>query len=175
MTGLLEGVRVLEVAMYPFVPAGGAILADWGTDVVEVEHAKHGDPMRGTAAWGLASSVDGISYLWEVCNRGKRAIAVDIGVPEGREVILRLAEQSDVFLTNFLPAARKNLGIDVDDVMHRNPRIVYARGSAQGIRGDGADRGGFDAISYWARSRTSASVTPDDSQWTLSMPGPRLR
>jgi crotonobetainyl-CoA:carnitine CoA-transferase CaiB-like acyl-CoA transferase len=172
MTKIMDGVRVLEVAMYMYVPAAGAVLADWGAEVIKVENALTPDPMRGTAAWGLPASIDGVSYLWEVTNRGKRGIAVDIHAPEGREIILRLAEESDVFLTNFLPTARRKLGIDVDDVMARNPRIVYARGSGQGARGPEADKGGFDGISYWARSGAAASVTPKDASRALAMPGP---
>lgn len=172
MTQIMDGVRVLEVAMHMYVPAAGAVLADWGADVIKVENALTPDPMRGTAAWGLPSSIDGVSYLWEVTNRGKRGIAVDIHAPEGREIILRLAEETDVFLTNFLPPARRKLGIDVDDVMARNPRIVYARGSGQGSRGPEADKGGFDGISYWARSGAAASVTPKESSRALAMPGP---
>ena len=136
---VLDGVRVLEVAMYLFAPAAGAVLADWGADVIKVEHATHGDPMRRTAAWGLPALVDGISYTWEVANRGKRDIGIDISTADGREIILMLAERSDVFLTNFLPTARKKLGIDVDDITARNPSIIYARGSAAG--------------SAWPRSR----------------------
>lgn len=168
----LDGVRVLEVAAYLFAPAGGAVLADWGADVIKVEPAQHGDPMRSTAAWGLPALVEGLSYTWEVANRGKRAVAVDLATPDGLEIILGLAEQSDVFVTNFLPDARRRLGIDVGDVTGRNPRIVYARASAQGPRGAGAERGGFDAISYWARSGAAASVTPRGSDSVLNMPGP---
>jgi crotonobetainyl-CoA:carnitine CoA-transferase CaiB-like acyl-CoA transferase len=170
--GPLDGVRVLEVASYVFVPAAGAILADWGADVLKVEHPVMGDPGRNTAAWGVPADVHGISHLWEVANRGKRAIALDIATPEGKDILLQLVDECDVFVTNFLPPARRKLGIEPEDIMGRNPRIIYARGSAQGPRGELAERGGFDAISYWGRSGAAIGVTPPEHDFPLAMPGP---
>ena len=135
MTAPLDGVRVLEVAIYAFVPSATAILADWGADVLKVEHPVIGDPGRNTAAWGVPADVNGVSHLWEVANRGKRAMTLDIATPEGKEILLQLVDESDVFVTNFLPPARRKLGIEPEDIMGRNPRIIYARGSAQGPRG----------------------------------------
>jgi crotonobetainyl-CoA:carnitine CoA-transferase CaiB-like acyl-CoA transferase len=172
MTAPLEGVRVLEAAIYAFAPSATAILADWGADVLKVEHPATGDPGRNTAAWGVPASVNGVSHLWEVANRGKRAIALDISQPEGNEILMSLVEESDVFVTNFLPAARRKLGIEPEDIMGRNPRIIYARGSAQGPRGDLAERGGFDGISYWGRSGAAIGVTPPEFDIPLTMPGP---
>lgn len=168
----LEGVRVLEVAIYAFVPSATAILADWGADVLKVEHPVMGDPGRTTAAWGVPAEVHGVSHLWEVANRGKRAMALDIATPEGKDILLQLVEESDVFVTNFLPPARRKLGIEPEDIMGRNPRIIYARGSAQGPRGELAERGGFDGISYWGRSGAAIGVTPPDQDFPLAMPGP---
>jgi crotonobetainyl-CoA:carnitine CoA-transferase CaiB-like acyl-CoA transferase len=172
MTAPLEGVRVLEVAIYAFVPSAAAILADWGADVLKVEHPVTGDPGRMTAAWGVPADVNGISHLWEVPNRGKRAMTLDLATPEGKEILLRLVDESDVFVTNFLPAARRKLGIEPEDIMARNPLIIYARGSAQGPRGDMAERGGFDGVTYWTRSGASLGVTPPDGRAPLAMPGP---
>jgi crotonobetainyl-CoA:carnitine CoA-transferase CaiB-like acyl-CoA transferase len=172
MSGPLEGVRVLEVAIYAFVPSAAAILVDWGADVLKVEHPVTGDPGRGTAAWGVPADVDGVSHLWEVPNRGKRAMTLDIATAEGKEILLRLVDESDVFITNFLPAARRKLGIEPEDILARNPRIIYARGSAQGPRGDMAERGGFDGVTYWTRTGASIGVTPPDHPVPLAMPGP---
>src|SRR5688500_13062451 len=127
MTKPLEGVRVVELASYVFVPAAAAILADWGAAVIKVEHPRFGDPARHTAAWGVPNEVNGVSHLWEAVNRGKRTVSLDIARPEGRELLMRLVEGADVFLTNFLPAVRRKLRIDPDDVRARNPRIVYGR------------------------------------------------
>jgi crotonobetainyl-CoA:carnitine CoA-transferase CaiB-like acyl-CoA transferase len=172
MTAPLDGVRVLEVAIYAFVPSATAVLADWGADVLKVEHPVMGDPGRSTAAWGVPAEVNGVSHLWEVANRGKRAMTLDIATPEGKEILMRLVDESDVFVTNFLPPARRKLGIDPEDIMARNPRIIYARGSAQGPRGAMADRGGFDGVTYWTRTGASLGVTPPDHDVPLAMPGP---
>lgn len=170
--GPLDGVRVLEVASYVFVPAAAAVLADWGADVLKVEHPAYGDPARNTAAWGVPAQVHGVSHLFEVGNRGKRAIGLDIAKPEGREILLSLVEDVDVFLTNLLPAARRKLGIEPDDIMARNPRVVYGRGSAQGPRGPLAGRGGFDGITYWGRSGAAIGASAPGSEFPSPMPGP---
>jgi crotonobetainyl-CoA:carnitine CoA-transferase CaiB-like acyl-CoA transferase len=172
MTGLLDGVRVLEVSMYGFVPAAGAVLADWGASVTKVEHPKGGDPMRHLTIGGISPGEGGVTYMWEVFNRGKRSLAVDLSKPDGLAVILDLVAESDIFLTSLRPSARDKLGIDAESVMARNPSIVYARGSGQGPRGPEADKGGFDAISYWFRSGAGAAVTPAGSARPLNMPGP---
>ena len=172
MTAPMQGVRVLEVAIYAFVPSATAILADWGADVLKVEHPTMGDPGRTTAAWGVPADVNGVSHLWEVANRGKRAITLDVATPEGKDLLMQLVDESDVFVTNFLPAARRKLGIEPEDIQGRNPRIIYARGSAQGPRGAMSERGGFDGVTYWTRTGASLGVTPPEAQVPLAMPGP---
>ena len=128
----LEGIRVLEVAMYGFVPSAGAVLAEWGADVVKVEHAVTGDPQRGLRQTGMLRVEGDPNPNIEHANRGKRSIGLDMSVPEGKEVLYELARRSDVFLTSFLPGARQKFGIDVDDIRAVNPSIIYARGSALG-------------------------------------------
>src|SRR5712691_3556172 len=140
---VLNGVRVLEVAMWTFVPSAGAVLAEWGADVIKVEHPVTGDPQRGLINSGfLPRDAGGLDYMMEVPNRGKRSIGIDLKTGAGRELLYRLAETSDVFLTNFLPAARRSLGIEVADIRKRNPNIVYVRGSGNGQRGPDAEKGG---------------------------------
>jgi crotonobetainyl-CoA:carnitine CoA-transferase CaiB-like acyl-CoA transferase len=168
----LAGIRVLEVAMWGFVPSAGAVLADWGADVVKVEHAATGDPQRALRQTG-AYKVDGDpNPNIEHANRGKRSIGLDIGRPEGKAVLDELVRRSDVFLTSFLPAARRRLGIDVDQIRALNPRVVYARGSALGPRGAEAERGGYDMTAFWARAGTAASITPADVDGMISPPAP---
>ena len=104
--GLMDGIRVVELGLFALVPSAAAVLAEWGADVIKVEHPVHGDPVRGLAAWGIKPGTGGFSYMWEVCNRGKRSIGVDVATAEGREIVLSLAERADVFLTSFLPSAR---------------------------------------------------------------------
>src|SRR5687768_9316236 len=124
----MQGVKILEVAIFAFVPSADVILADWGADVLKIEHPVSGDPQRNIAAWGVPVEVRGVHHLFEVANRGKRSMGLDISSPEGHEILLQLVDTSDVFVTNLLPAARRKLRIEPDDIRGRNPRIIYARG-----------------------------------------------
>jgi len=168
----LEGIRVLEVAMYGFVPSAGAVLAEWGADVVKVEHSVTGDPQRGLRQVGRMRVEGDPNPNVEHANRGKRSIGLDMGSEEGREVLLELARRSDVFLTSFLPQARTKFGIDVDDIRAVNPSIVYARGSALGPRGVESDRGGYDMTAFWARGGIAATITPPGVEGMIAPPGP---
>lgn len=156
----LEGIRVLEVAMYGFVPSAGAVLADWGADVIKVEHAVTGDPQRGLRQTGTLRVEGDPNPNVEHANRGKRSLGLDMTRPEGKEVLYDLARRSDVFLTSFLPGHRRRFGIDVDDIRAVNPRIIYARGSALGPRGPQSEKGGYDMTAFWARGGSAASITP---------------
>jgi crotonobetainyl-CoA:carnitine CoA-transferase CaiB-like acyl-CoA transferase len=161
MNDILSGVRVLEVASWTFVPAAGAILADWGADVIKIEHPVTGDPQRGLVSSGLVpAAVGGFNYMMEQPNRGKRSVGLNLASEEGRALLYRLAQSSDVFLTNFLPGARTRLEIDVEHIRAHNPAIVYVRGTGQGARGPDAEKGGYDGASYWARGGIANVLTP---------------
>lgn len=171
MVAVLKGVRVLEVAQFALAPSAAAILSDWGAEVIKVEHAVHGDFMRGLSGWGVPADVDGINFLWDTFNRGKRSVGIDLGLPEGRGIVLDLARRADVFITNYLSTARAKLGIDIEDIREANPHIVYGRGSAHGPRGGEAGVGGFESI-YWLRSgAASAATRAGDELVTIPTPG----
>jgi len=156
----MKGVRVLEVAQFWFVPSAGAVLADWGANVIKVEHPERGDGQRGLATSGVATEIGGVDFLVQQPNRGKRSLALDFGRPEGLELLYQLAAKSDVFLTNFLPDARARLRIDVADIRKVNPKIIYVRGHGQGARGPEAHLGGYDASSFWSRGGICDALTP---------------
>jgi crotonobetainyl-CoA:carnitine CoA-transferase CaiB-like acyl-CoA transferase len=158
MHEVMKGVRVLEVAQFWFVPSASAVLADWGADVIKIEHPVRGDGQRGLASSGVSVAAGGVDFLVQQPNRGKRSVGLDIAHPEGRELLYRLAETADVFLTNFLPEARRRLEIDVEAIRARNPRIIYVRGHGQGARGPEAEHGGYDATSFWTRGGVAASL-----------------
>jgi crotonobetainyl-CoA:carnitine CoA-transferase CaiB-like acyl-CoA transferase len=165
MHQVMKGIRVLEVAQFWFVPSAAAVLADWGADVVKIEHPVRGDGQRGLASSGVSVSAGGVDFLVQQPNRGKRSVGLDIARPEGRELLYRLAETADVFLTNFLPDARRRLGIDIEQVRARKPSIIYVRGHGQGARGPEAAIGGYDATAFWNRGGVAASLMmPEDSE-----------
>lgn len=168
----LDGIRVLEVAMYGFVPSAGAVLGEWGADVVKVEHAVTGDPQRGLRQTGSLRVEGDPNPNVEHANRGKRSLGLDMSVAQGREVLYELARRSDVFLTSFLPSARQKFAIDVDDIRAVNPTIIYARGSALGPRGQEAVKGGYDMTAFWCRAGTAATITPPGTPGMIGPPGP---
>ena len=145
---LLRGVKVIELSMYAFAPSAAAVLADWGADVVKVAPAKFADPMRGAPLAGMPLTGAGVSLMWEQLNRGKRCVALDVAAEAGREVLMDLLRDSDVFLTNLLPDARKRFRVDPEDVGAVNPSIIYARASGHGDRGPERESGGFDATDF---------------------------
>jgi len=166
MTQVMKGVRVLEVAQFTFVPAAGAILADWGADVIKIEHPQRGDTQRGFVNLGGIKVNPTRSPFMEHPNRGKRSVGVDISKPEGMAVIYELAKTADVFLTNYLPSQRQKMKFDVEHIRAVNPKIIYARGSAYGDKGPERDVGGFDGTAFWNRSGIAHSMTPEE------LPGP---
>src|SRR5215472_16891355 len=112
----MSGVRVLEVAAWTYVPAAGAVLAEWGADVLKIEHPETGDPQRALITSGLVpTGPGGVNHMIELPNRGKRSVAIDLGTDEGHDLLLRRAESSDVFLTNFPPPPRRRLRIEFKD------------------------------------------------------------
>lgn len=173
MSGPMEGVRVLEIAQFTFVPAAGAVLSDWGADVIKVEHAVTGDAQRGLVrVMGLDALVPGSTFypIMEGPNRGKRSIGLDLYKPEAQEILRELVEQADVFLTNMLPSARIKMGIDVDQIKAINPKIIYVRGTAFGNKGPEREKGGYDSTGFWARSGAARATTWADATELTAMP-----
>jgi crotonobetainyl-CoA:carnitine CoA-transferase CaiB-like acyl-CoA transferase len=168
----MEGIRILEVAQWTFVPAAGAVMADWGADVIKIEHPTSGDAQRGMRQLGAFTIEGPVNPVMEHANRGKRSIGLDVASEAGREILYEIARSSDVFLTNFLPATRRKLGIDVSDIQHINPSIIYARGSAYGALGVDGEAGGYDLTGFWCRGGSAASATPSDLAGVISQPGP---
>lgn len=157
---VLAGIKVVEVAAWTFVPAGGAVLAEWGAEVIKVEPREGGDPQRGLVSSGLIpSGPGGVNYIIEVPNRGKKSIGIDLSTPGGREVLYALVKDADVFLTNHLPSARAKLGIELEDLRTINPDLIYVRGSAHGPLGEDANAPGYDGVSYWSRGGIAYALT----------------
>jgi crotonobetainyl-CoA:carnitine CoA-transferase CaiB-like acyl-CoA transferase len=172
MTAVMRGVRILEVAEHTFVPAASALLADWGAEVIKIEHVERGDAMRGLAASGTAPIPDDVHILLEHSNRGKQSLGLDLKSPDGLEILYKLAKTADVFLTNKLPSVRHKLQIDVDTIRQHNPNIIYVRGTGQGERGPDADKGSYDALAFWARASHATNVTRPEYGHVVPPPAP---
>jgi crotonobetainyl-CoA:carnitine CoA-transferase CaiB-like acyl-CoA transferase len=173
MSRPMEGVRIVELAQFTFVPASGAVLADWGADVIKIEHAQTGDAQRGLVSiLGLDQGVASKTFfpIMEGPNRGKRSIGLDLETEGGRKVFEELIRGADVFVTNFREPTRKKLGVDVDDVRAINPQVIYMRGTGMGPKGDEGTNGGYDQTAFWARSGHADAVTPDQIDALLPMP-----
>ncbi len=154
---MLEGIRIVEYATYIAAPGAGGIMADWGADVIKVE-PPGGDPIRlFFASVGVEAS---INPVFDMDNRGKRAIVLDTAQAGGREALVRLVERADVFLTNVRPGGLKRAGLDHEALLARNPKLVYASVSGYGLDGPDADRPGMDGAAFWARSGLAAMFSP---------------
>jgi crotonobetainyl-CoA:carnitine CoA-transferase CaiB-like acyl-CoA transferase len=172
MSAIMSGVRVLEVAQFTFVPAAGAILADWGADVIKVEHPLRGDTQRGFLNMGGIPLDPKRHTLIEHPNRGKRSIGIDLSTPEGQEVLYELARTADVFLTNFMPTVRQKNKFDLEHIRAVNPSIIYTSGTAFGHKGPERESGGFDSTGFWARSGIADAMTPPELEGPLGQAMP---
>jgi crotonobetainyl-CoA:carnitine CoA-transferase CaiB-like acyl-CoA transferase len=172
MPGVLDGVRVIELATWGFIPSAGVALADWGAEVIKVEHPSHGDPMRGLVSAALTPpGQQPVSFMFQTFSRNKASVGIDLTNETGREALYRLVASADVFLTNYLAPVRRKLRVDVEDLAKVNPKLVYARGTGLGPHGDEADTGGFDLASYWSRGGVAYVSTPEDAEYPPPMPG----
>jgi len=170
MTLVMKGVRVLEVAQFTYVPAAGAVLADWGADVIKIEHPVRGDTQRGFIRSFGADINPNRNGMIEHPNRGKRSVGIDVSTEEGQALIYEIAKTCDVFLTNYLPAARQKLKIDVEHIRAANPDIIYARGSAFGDKGPDREAGGFDNTAFWTRGGIAYAMTPAELEGAFMQP-----
>jgi crotonobetainyl-CoA:carnitine CoA-transferase CaiB-like acyl-CoA transferase len=166
----MKGIKVVEVAQFTFTPAAGAVLAEWGADVIKVEHAVTGDAQRGIRIGSGGAAEGSFQPLMDHPNRGKRSIGLALETPGGHAVLMDLVRDADVFLINFLPDARRRLRLELEDIRKVNPRVIYVRGSGHGQRGPDAAKGGYDGSTFWCRMGTAWSATPSDSPRLITQP-----
>ena len=155
MSAPLAGVRVVELGAWVAGPGAGGILADWGADVVKIEPPE-GDPARNFGRM-LGGDLP-VNPVFELDNRGKRAIALDLSDARGVDLAHRLVAGADVFLTNLRPAALGRIGLGPDQVGPRHDRLVYAIITGYGLRGPDAERGAYDIAAFWARAGIAESL-----------------
>lgn len=156
MTGPLEGVKVIELGVWVAGPAAGGILADWGADVIKIEPPT-GDPAR---MFGRMLGIEsGESPPFEMDNRGKRSIVLDLATDDGRATALEMITTADVFLTNVRPGALRRFGLDFEAVAAANPQLVYGLITGYGETGPDADRAAYDVAAFWARAGLAHLLT----------------
>lgn len=157
MSGPMQGVKVVELAVWVAGPATTGILADWGADVVKIEAPPAGDPYRAfySAAAGIPLP---INPMFELDNRGKRSLAVDLATAEGRAIVGRAIAGADVFLTNLRIGALERAGLDAATVLAEHPRLVYALATGYGTTGADRDRAAYDAGAFWGRAGVGATL-----------------
>ncbi len=165
---MLDGIRVVELGVWVAGPGAGGVLADWGADVIKVE-APAGDPMRRMLAVAGGGRDDLPSPPFDLDNRGKRSVVLDLTSDEGRSAMQRLVATADVFLTNLRPDAVERLGLSPEVLLEAHPRLVYASVSGYGRTGPDAGRAGYDVGAFWARSGLAALAVGE------SQPQPHFR
>ncbi|MBI4334569.1 MAG: CoA transferase [Chloroflexi bacterium] len=164
--GPLTGVRVVELSRWLMVPAAAAILGDLGADVIKVEDRVRGDSLRGAMDAVVASLPFEVkrNFVFEYANHNKRGMTLDVGKPEGKAVLFRLLEKSDVFLHNYLEATAMELGLDYASVARCNPKIIYGRGSGWGPKGADSGKPAYEAAaiarSGWAFLAGESGMPP---------------
>lgn len=168
MPGPMEGIRVVDMGFWVAGPSAAGILADWGADVVKIE-PPDGDPFRALLR-NLAGDIS-INPPFELDNRGKRSIALDIDQPEGREIALKLLDGADVFVTNLRPTVLERGGFDYASLSVRNPRLVYASVTGYGLAGPDRDRPAYDIGAFWSRAGIAAALTPYGSDYPMQRGG----
>jgi crotonobetainyl-CoA:carnitine CoA-transferase CaiB-like acyl-CoA transferase len=161
MAGPLEGINVVELGVWVAGPATGGILADWGADVVKIEPPS-GDPAR---LFGRMLGLDiDVSPPFEMDNRSKRSIVLDLTTDDGRAIGLELISGADVFVTNVRPEALQRLGLDFASVAADHPRLVYGLITGYGETGPDANRAAYDIAAFWARAGLAHLLTrPGDT------------
>ncbi|MDH3679476.1 MAG: CoA transferase [Acidimicrobiia bacterium] len=164
LMGPMDGVRVVEMGLWVAGPSCGGILADWGADVVKIEPLA-GDPFR-SIEW---SYPDNVNPPFELDNRGKRSLALDIRDDRGLAVVHDLLAMADVFVTNYRPAGLERAGLDYSSLADRYPQLIYAQVTGYGLGGDERDRAAYDMGAFYSRGGIGAAITPDGND----MPYPR--
>lgn len=161
MAGPVAGVKVVELGVWVAGPAAGGILADWGADVIKIEPPT-GDPAR---LFGRMLGCDlGLNPPFEMDNRSKRSVVLDLGTEDGRGTAFELLSEADVFVTNVRPGALRRLGLDFEAVSAANPRLIYGLITGYGEDGPDADRAAFDVAAFWSRAGVAHLLTrPGDT------------
>lgn len=159
MAGALEGIKVIELGHWGVIPMGTAIMADCGAEVIKLENPDGGDWIRGFASIeGISLERKGIHVTFELMNRGKRGMVVNLREEEGRQIVYDLVKGADVFATNYQQPVLEKLQMTYEVLSKLNRGLVYAHLTAFGKKGPDGNKPGFDYSAYWARSGVMAKL-----------------
>lgn len=164
---MLKGLKVVEFATWVAAPSAAAVMADWGAEVIKIESAT-GDPTRQLFA--ERPELKG-NPVFEFENRGKRGAVIDIRKPKGREALLRILADTDIFLTNLRPGSLKRAKLDFDSIHGRLPKLIYCSVSGYGLTGEGIDLPAFDIAALWTRSGMARACIPEEIEPFSCRPG----
>jgi len=167
---IFSGLKVVDLASYIAGPAAATMLADFGADVVKIEPPGTGDVYRYFSSVPPNPASD-VNYAWQLTNRNKRSIAIDLKAAQAKEVLARLVRWADVVVVNFPPKVRRALGVTYEELAPLNSRLIYADVTGYGSEGPEADTPGFDVTAYWARSGLMQVTHDAGSPPTLPIPG----
>ncbi|MGN6426010.1 MAG: CaiB/BaiF CoA transferase family protein [Leifsonia sp.] len=156
MTAPLDGVRVLDVSTLFAGPLAATFLGDFGAQVTKVEH-----PTRADAARGHGPAKDGVNLWWKTLGRNKRTVTIDLGTPDGAELLLALAAEADVLIENFRPGTLERWGLAPERLQEANPRLVIARVTAFGQTGPYSSRPGFGSLAEAMSGFAALTGEPD--------------
>jgi formyl-CoA transferase len=165
---VFDGLKVIDCASFIAGPAAATVMSDFGADVIKIEPPGAGDPYRRRATPPIGPGLKG-NPGFVLDGRNKKSLALDLRSPAGQTVLRRLVADVDVFITNYPPPVRRRLGITWDDLAPLNQRLIYASFSGYGEVGPEADKPGFDATAWWARTglmhlvRAGEEATPGRS------------
>ncbi|MCZ6892949.1 MAG: CaiB/BaiF CoA-transferase family protein [Gammaproteobacteria bacterium] len=170
MAGLLEGLRVIEVATFVFAPAAGTVLSDFGAEVIHVEPPGIGDPYRMLTRMRPLPECEE-NYCWLLDSRNKKSVVLDLKREEGHAVLLDLIRGADIFITNYHPSVLEELKLSYATLAAENDRLIYAHGTGYGENGSEVEKPGYDATAWWARSGLMDAVRPGGGELALATAG----
>jgi len=168
--GILSGLRVIDCSTYIAGPAAAVILSDFGADVIKIERPPYGDPYRYLVQVP-GMPVSDQNYCWILDGRNKKSVALNLGDPEAREALVKLVGTADIFITNYQPQLQRKFCLEYAGLSAINPRLIYASVTGYGENGDDAEKPGYDATAYWARSGLMYSMHNGDAEPVQSPAG----
>jgi crotonobetainyl-CoA:carnitine CoA-transferase CaiB-like acyl-CoA transferase len=155
---MLKGLKIVEMATYIAAPAAAGIMADWGAEIIKIE-PRGGDPIRQFFDNAAAKDNRG-NPIFDLDNRSKRSVSIDVSTPEGQALVRRLIAGADVFITNTRPQSLIRAGLDYESLKADFPKLIYGCVTGYGMEGAERDRPGFDMAAFWARSGMAGLTTP---------------